>query len=267
MTEHSAKDIRIAPIKSSDANEFMRRSHYSGKVVNNSQLHLGAFLDGRLEGVMQFGPSMDKSKLIGLVTGTKWTGFIELNRMAFSPRLPRNSESRALGVAMRMIRKHYPQTEWVISFADGSQCGDGTIYRAAGFALTGITKNKTLLEFPNGKRIANLVLTAKWDTPQVRELAASLNVEHRPRSLPQWYALGVKMLDGFQLRYMYFTNPAARARLTVPVLPFDAIDEQGAGMYRGERIMRTARRPKQAMAGPTSTAAVTTPTRTLQPSD
>jgi hypothetical protein len=39
---------------------------------------------------------------------------------------------------MRMIQKHYPHVEWVISFADGCQCGDGTIYRAAGFVLTGI---------------------------------------------------------------------------------------------------------------------------------
>ena len=49
--------------------------------------------------------------------------------MAFSDRLPRNSESRALAIAFKMIRKHYPHIEWVISFADGTQCGDGTIYR------------------------------------------------------------------------------------------------------------------------------------------
>jgi len=112
----SAKDIHVAPISAKDAAALVKRVHYSGKVVQNSQLHLGVFLNGRLEGVMQFGPSLDKRKVQGLVEGTGWNGFIELNRMAFSDRLPRNSESRALGIAMRMIRKAYPHIEWVISF-------------------------------------------------------------------------------------------------------------------------------------------------------
>jgi hypothetical protein len=138
-TKPTAKDIRVAPIRAEAANALVRRVHYSWKVVQNSQLHLGVFLDGRLEGAMQFGTSLDKRKLIGLVEGTRWNEFIELNRMAFSEALPRNSESRALGVAMRLIRKHYPQLKWVVSFADGTHCGDATIYRASGFVLTGIT--------------------------------------------------------------------------------------------------------------------------------
>ncbi|WP_370118360.1 hypothetical protein [Bradyrhizobium sp. USDA 329] len=97
---------------------------------------------------MTFGPSMDKSNIQALVRDTSWNGFLELNRLAFSEALPRNSESRALAVAMRMIKKHYLDIEWVISFANGCQCGDGTIYRAAGFVLTGIKSNKSLLRLP-----------------------------------------------------------------------------------------------------------------------
>lgn len=63
--------------------------------MQNSQLHFGAFLDGRLHGVLQYGPSMDKKKVITLVNGTGWNEFIELNRMAFDDYLPRNSESFA----------------------------------------------------------------------------------------------------------------------------------------------------------------------------
>ena len=44
---------------------------------------------------------------------------------------------------------------------------------------------------------------------------------------------GWKPIEGYQLRYVYFLNPAARERLTVPVLPFSKIDEMGAGMYKG----------------------------------
>src|SRR3990167_7791762 len=138
----------VRPIASADARRIVRRLHYSGKVVNNSQLHLGVFMGDRCGGAMQFGPSLDKRKIVGLVAGTQWNEFLELNRLAFADWLPRNSESRALGVAMRMLRREYPWLQWVISFADATQCGDGTIYRAAGFVLTGIKVNNQLWQAP-----------------------------------------------------------------------------------------------------------------------
>lgn len=215
-----AKDIFVAPISAADAAKIVKRVHYSGKVVQNSQLHFGVYLNNRLEGAMQFGPSMDKKKLIGLVEGTEWNGFIELNRMAFSDRLPRNSESRALAIAFKMMRKAYPHIEWVISFADGAQCGDGTIYRASGFVLTQINKNKTLVRMPDGTVAANMTYS------KGRHILENGKASITPGAVP---------LDGFQLRYIYFLNPAARQRLTVPEVPFSKIAELGAGMYKGER--------------------------------
>jgi len=220
----SAKDLRVAPIRAADANRLVQRLHYSGKVVPNSQLHLGVFLGDRLEGAMQFGCSMDKRKTQQLVEGTKWNGFIELNRMAFSERLPRNSESRAISVAMKLLKKHYPHLEWVISFADGSQCGDGTIYRASGFLLTSIKPNKQILDW-NGKRIAKKTLdNQNYPKPNGKYYSRHLLETGQAKPIP-----------GFQLRYIYFLNPAARERLTVPILPFSRIAEMGATMYRGER--------------------------------
>lgn len=155
----NAKDIELKPIPAKLANSFVKRVHYSGKVVQNSQLHLGVFLGGILHGVMQFGPSLDKRKIQGLVSGTQWHEFIELNRMAFDDVLPRNSESRAIAVAMKLLKKHAPQVKWVISFADATQCGDGTIYRASGFVLTGIKKNDQIWIAPDGEKAARLVKT------------------------------------------------------------------------------------------------------------
>jgi hypothetical protein len=228
----TAKDIRVAPISAKDASVLVRRLHYSGKVVPNSQLHLGVFLNDRLEGAMQFGPSMDKRKVQSLVKNTGWNGFLELNRMAFSDRLPRNSESRALGVAMRMIRKHYPHIEWIVSFADGTQCGDGAIYRASGFVLTAARENKTILKLPDGTIVADKTLK---------------NPNHAVtgRNASWWKKNGAKALSGFQFRYVYFINPEAKSRLTVPILPFSKIIDLGAEMYLGEKITRV----KQAMGG------------------
>lgn len=250
----SAKDIVVKPINAKDANALVKRVHYSGKVVMGSQLHFGVFLDGRLEGAMQFGPSLDKRNTVGLVEGTGWNGFIELNRMAFSDRLPRNSESRALGVAFRMMKKKYPHLEWVISFSDGTQCGDGTIYRASGFVLTGIKKNKTIWIFPDGEKVADLSIKQAYDW-QKKKFG---RIIHGTAALHEAKKMGAVPLPGFQLRYVYFLNPEARQRLTVPILPFSKIAEMGAGMYRGQ-----ARGKDQASAHPAELGGET-PTPTLQ---
>lgn len=210
----SAKNIFIKPISAENANFFVKNLHYSGKVVPNSQLHLGVFLDNRLHGVMQFGPSLRKDKIIGLVSGTQWHEFLELNRMAFDDILPRNSESRALSIAWRLLRKYAPQVKWVISFADGTQCGDGTIYRAAGFVLTGIKKNTQLAVDPKTNKVVH----------KISAFHKGQEYEHT-----DW-----KKVEGFQLRYIYFIDPAYRARLTVPELPYSEIKARGASMYLGQ---------------------------------
>lgn len=211
----SVKDIIVKPIKSSVANEFVKKHHYSGKVVPNSQLHFGCFLNGILGGVMSFGPSLDKKKVMGLVKDTKFNDFLELNRMAFSDLLPRNSESRCISVSIRLIKKHYPNIKWIISFADACQCGDDTIYRASGFLLTQIKQNDSIRINPeNGTLMQrmqafHLKICDKWN---------------------KW-----EKLKGNMLRYIYFIDKSKEKDLTVPVLPYSAIQEKGAGMYLGKK--------------------------------
>lgn len=103
-----AKDIVVKPISSSDAQRVIKALHYSHKVVNNSQLHFGVFLDDKCGGALSFGPSLDKRKIIGLVEGTGWNEFLELNRMALADWLPKNGESRVLSVCLHLIKKNYP---------------------------------------------------------------------------------------------------------------------------------------------------------------
>jgi hypothetical protein len=269
----TAKNIRVAPIARQDADRIIKQCHYSGKVVNNSQLHLGVFLDGRLEGAMQFGPSLDKRKIQGLVEGTGWNEFIELNRMAFSDRLPRNSESRAMAVAFRLIRKQYPHLKWVISFADGAQCGDGTIYRAASFVLTSIKRNTQIWEAPTGDTFSRTSLTDGRSKQQQQQQAVRLcrvsatkgsNVlETGAASMKSFAEAGFKPIPGFQLRYIYFLDPTYRQRLTVPVLPFSEIEKRGARMYKGQRVGSDTNDTPAVQAGKGGV----TPTPTLQTTD
>jgi hypothetical protein len=184
------KEIVVKIIPAKIANEFVKRVHYSGKVVQNSQLHFGAFLDGELHGVLQYGPSMDKRKVQGLVADTGWNEFIELNRMAFDDYLPRNSESYCIGKTIRLIKKNAPHIKWIISFADGAQCGDGTIYRASNFVLTNIKENKTILHFPTGDNIAAMTLEANFTLPIVKKQCQYFGIEHKYRTRSEWIRIG-----------------------------------------------------------------------------
>lgn len=238
-----AKEIIVKVVPGKIANPFIKKHHYSGKVVNNSCLHFGAFLDGKLHGVMSYGPSLDKSKMLGLVEGTGWNEFLELNRMAFDDYLPRNSESYCIAKSLKLIKKNAPQVKWVVSFADGCSCGDGTIYRASNFVLTAIKPNSNLVLLPTGEKIHKMTLESNPTTPR-RELGGRsyYDVTGGRFDFGKYVdAVGGKVLQGYQLRYVYFIDKTYRKRLTVPEIPFSAIDECGAGMYKGEKVTQTER--------------------------
>lgn len=238
-----AKQITVKVIPSKIAVPFIRKHHYSGKTVNNSNLHFGVFAHGVLHGVMSFGPSLDKGKMLGLVEGTKWNEFLELNRMAFDDALPRNSESRAISIAFRLIKKNAPQIKWVVSFADGCSCGDGTIYRASGFVLTAIKPNGNLVQLPTGEKIHKMTLESNPTSPR-KELGGKsyYNVTGGHFDFKKYVAhVHGKILPGYQLRYIYFIDPTYKEKLTVPIIPFSKIDEIGAGMYKGEKITQAER--------------------------
>jgi len=262
-----AKNIIVKPINSKDANRLVKQLHYSGKVVNNSTLHLGVFMGDRCGGAMQFGSSLDKRKVIGLVNGTLWNEFLELNRLAFADWLPRNGESRAIAYAMRFIKKTYPWIKWVISFADGTQCGDGTIYRASGFHLIGIKKNTSIWVAPNGLKFTDIGCRTGGNE-YVNSITGAFNkvtatkgkhiADSGKSSMRKFKEAGCKPMDGFQIKYIYFLDPTAKDRLTVPILPFSEIEKRGAAMYKG------IKRVTKATDGDQSSGGGAIPTHALQ---
>jgi hypothetical protein len=214
-----AKEIIVKVIPSKIANEFVKQHHYSGKCVPNSSLHFGCFLDDKLHGVLSYGSPMDKRKVLQLVTNTGWNDMLELNRMAFDNYLPKYSESRCIAITIKLIKKNASHIKWILSFSDGTQCGDGTIYRASGFNLTSIKINQTLGVL-NGKVVSDFTFQKGKHILNNNGKAAA------PKEF--------KYLNGFQLRYIYLIDKTCK--ITVPILPFSKIDEMGAGMYKGKKV-------------------------------
>lgn len=216
-----AKEIIVKVINSKVANAFVKKHHYSGKVVNMSSLHFGCFLDNQLHGVMSYGSPMDKRNVLPLVDSgetdinKRWNEMLELNRMAFDDYLPKYSESRCIAISIRMIKKNAPQIKWILSYSDATQCGDGTIYRASGFKLTQINKNGTIYRLANGEIVAK-------------------------RGDSKYDFKGAKALEGFQNRYILLIDK--KCKIVPEILDFKMIDELGAGMYKGEKITLQERR-------------------------
>lgn len=200
---HKAKDIIVKPIKAKYANNFVIRNHYSKKIAaHKSKIHLGAFLDGALVGVAQFGDSLNKRTMAkNLKVGLN--EFLELNRLVMLDAAPRNSESRFLSVCIKIIKKNYPFVRLILSFADACQCGDGTIYRASGFKLHSYKRNNSILKLTNfqkkelqkyRKNIGNIVTKKTLDkvTFNGGRYLSSYAME-----------LGAKPLKGYQMKYLY----------------------------------------------------------------
>lgn len=267
-----AKDIIVKVVPAKVANDFVRRHHYSGKVVNNSSLHFGAFLDGVLHGVMSYGSPLDKRKVLPLVTPCLWNEMLELNRMAFDDHLPKNSESRCISVSIKLLKKNAPHIKWILSFSDATQCGDGAIYRASGFVLTGLNKNTQIYEAPGTKEVfSRISLTDKTSKGQKmkaksysrtaltnlgnngalkqrREISKEFGVDVTnltASSMKIYKDIGFSLKDGYQLRYIYLINKTCK--INAPIIPFSKIDEMGAGMYKGEKITLAERQQTAAV--------------------
>lgn len=195
---------------------------------------------------MSFGCPLDKRKVLHLVVDkdgepAKWNEMLELNRMAFDEVLPRNSESRCISIAIKLIKKSAPHVRWILSFADGTHCGDGTIYRASNFKLTGYS-TASMVELPErlwryngGGHYAHIMTLRAKSNVMYKISQKELGLKGSYIS-PEEYAKrwGTRVIEGYQFRYIYVIDSAFH--IAVPILPYSKIDELGAGMYKGEKI-------------------------------
>lgn len=123
-------------ISSADANRLVKRFHYSGKVAPNSNLHLGLFdVHGKLKGCLSFGPSINgESTALKLSNSSR---MLELNRMVMDDDQPRNSESSAISLCIKWIKRYRRDIHWLLSFSDGKEGNVGYIYQASNWMYIG----------------------------------------------------------------------------------------------------------------------------------
>lgn len=234
---HSAKEIEIKLISKPIADTVVKKYHYSGKVTQNSQINFGIFDKNLLIGALQFGASIDKRRMAKSL-GIGFNDFLELNRMALQPDTPKNTESRAISICLRILKKNYPNLKCVVSFADACQCGDGTIYRASGFVLNDIKINKSLVKVKKNidtKGLENIftsngrpLLDFLHDGVMAKKMLDDYltNDGKYLSSLNLW-----EPIKGYQFKYIYCYDPELKIKLNK--IPFDKIQNE-CKMYLGK---------------------------------
>ena len=201
----------VAAIPRPIACQIIRENHYSRRIVNNSYVHLGVFLDGALKGVLQFGYALNPAAMSKVVAGTTSIDYLELNRMWLSDEAPHNSESRGIAYAVRYIRQAMPQVRWIQSFAD-ERCGRwGVVYQAANFLYVG--SHFTSFYMLDGETYHEMLLTTHGAKGGQRGAHLRANIHratsHRFR----------------QFRYVFFLHRGARRHLRLKVQPYPKPDE------------------------------------------
>ena len=201
---HSHNRLWVSAIPTILAKEAVVNYHYLHSMPGGTQLCLGVFAGDRLSGVLTLG--VGPMNAHRMVEGAKPSDCLTLSRLWLSDELPANSESRVLGVVLRLLRRE-TSVKCVISYADPSAGHVGTIYQASNWLYTGTSLAMPLLDLGDGEARHSRSLAHKYGTHSLKHFEAhGIEVRRIPQAAKH--------------RYLYFLDRSWRDRLRVPVLTY-----------------------------------------------
>jgi len=205
--------VRLAPITQLVARKLIVRNHYLGSLPGGTMLAFGIFLGKRLLGAVTLGAGPYLAYQI--VEGAKPDDCITLTRLWLSDELPRNAESRILGIVLRSLRKE-TGLKFVVAYSDPAAGHLGIIYQASGWVYTGMSSATPLYSVGNS----------------IPRHSRSLSHELGSHSISFWRRHGIDaktLPQAAKHRYIYFLDRSWLTRLTAPVLPYPRREEKENG--------------------------------------
>lgn len=150
------------------AQDIIVTNHYT-HAFPASLINFGIFDAGVLKGALCFGRGSNRNVIKFL--GTK--DYLELTRLWIDDSLGKNTESRAISVGLRLIRKQYPFLKKVISYADSTVGHEGGIYKATGFKYFGVKAKEAGIKI-GGKVYHRRSVNSKYGTSEIEVLKKML---------------------------------------------------------------------------------------------
>jgi len=199
----SPRDLTVRTIPPAVAAALFVRHHYLHSAPAGVKLTFGVLAGDHLAGAVALNSGPINAHR--LVKDAAREDGMCLARLWLADDLPRNSESRILGLVTRLLRQH-TAVKFLISYADPAAGHVGTIYQAAGWLYTGLAHAMPLLDIGGG--------------PQHTRSISSVHGTHSTAFFRK-QGLSVCLVPTVgKHRYLTFVDPAWRDRLRVPVLPY-----------------------------------------------
>jgi hypothetical protein len=198
------QDLMVKPVHFSIARQLLVREHYLHSFPGGTKLAFGAFVGSRLLGALILGAG--PANAYALIGGANPDDCLTLSRLWLSDELPRNSESRFIGVVLRSLRKH-SHLKFLVNYADPAQGHVGTIYQATGWVYTGLSQATPLYDIGDGRARHSRSLSHAF---------GSHGLSHFQR-----HGIEIKLVpQKAKQRYVYFLDPTWRERLKGSALPY-----------------------------------------------
>ena len=208
------QSLKVGPIPIRTAKAILVREHYLHSMPGGTQLAFGVFNGYRLLGAVTLGVGPFNAHR--LVEGASPSDCLTLSRLWLSDELPKNSESRVVGVVLRALRRS-TKVRFLLSYADPAAGHVGAIYQAADWIYTGLSNAMPLYDIGDGQARHSRSLAHAFGTHSVRYF--------------QGQGVLIKVIpQSAKHRYIYFLDQTWRTKLRAPMLPYpkrEVLDASG----------------------------------------
>jgi hypothetical protein len=200
----SPRELELRVIPPHVGAELFRRFHYLRSPAAGVKLTFGVFADGILRGALclNAGPI----SAYRLVRGARPEDTMSLARLWLDDSLPKNSESRVLGVLVHVLRR-FTSVKFVTAYADPGAGHIGAVYQAAGWTYTGRAEAQPLMDLGDG-------------VPRHTRSIASIAGTHSAAYFRRHGLRPTLTATIPKFRYIAFVDRRWADRLAVPALPY-----------------------------------------------
>jgi hypothetical protein len=143
-------EMTVTKIEPREVHEFARRWHYTNS-GGSTMWNYGIWDSATLAGVISFNtPTMETCESV--FGADHWRWVTHMGRLICAETAPRNTESRLIGLSLKMLAKDRPDTRAVLTYAAHDVGHIGYVYQATNAIYTGQTKTRPYYIDQKGKR-------------------------------------------------------------------------------------------------------------------
>lgn len=198
------KSLVVQPVAPGAIRNLIVDRHYLHRMPAAPRLCFGVTLDGELNGAVVLTSGARRAH--GILTAGQPQQVSTLARLWLSDDLPKNAESRIIGIVLRHLRR---QTDWklLISYADPAAGHVGTIYQATGWTYLGLGSPESYIALADGRILHPRTVYNQFGSNSVGHLRRTGIDVYRRTLAPKH-------------RYLYVLDPAWRWRVRESAQPY-----------------------------------------------